>query len=194
LKTANILTDIGRFFAPRDLRNSIESKAVYAELKWPIVYHKLFTDDRLVKSERFKDKFTWELFDDISKINETGYYPEMQLDGKNINQQVLYRIIERGENRVGARRGVLFAKDMNLDISIPVMYAMDFSDPHLLDFLKEVLPDIKEDLICPVNYFSRNSNGLDNVKEMKLSEIISKLSGRETLNKYGPKLTLNKNS
>lgn len=47
----------------------------------------------------------------------------------------LYRIIERGGIRVGPRRGLLFARDFNRNIDIPMMYAYDSSDPRLRSFL-----------------------------------------------------------
>ena len=42
---------------------------------------------------------------------------------------VMYRIIERGGNRIGPRRAFLFAKEFNRNIDIPMMYGIDYSDP-----------------------------------------------------------------
>lgn len=72
---------------------------------------------------------------------------------------VMYRIIERGGNRMGTRRGFLFAKEFGRNIDIPMMYAVDYSDPGLKKFLIEYIKaGGSKDLMCYVGYFSRISN------------------------------------
>jgi len=69
---------------------------------------------------------------------------------------VMYRIIERGGNRMGPRRGFLFAKEFGRNIDIPMMYAIDHSDPGLRLFMNEYIKaGGSKDLICYVGYFSR---------------------------------------
>ena len=71
----------------------------------------------------------------------------------------MYRIIERGGNRIGPRRGFIFAKEFNRNIDIPMMYAVDTSDPGLRTFMNEYLKSGgRTDLICYENYFRRKSN------------------------------------
>lgn len=68
---------------------------------------------------------------------------------------VMYRIIERGGNRIGARRALLFAKEFERNIDIPMMYGMDITDPALKVFMNEYLKaGGKKDLACYINYFS----------------------------------------
>ena len=71
----------------------------------------------------------------------------------------MYRIIERGGNRIGPRRAFLFAKEFDRDINIPIMYAVDFSDPGLRLFMNEFIKaGGNKDLRCYVDYFSRASS------------------------------------
>lgn len=72
---------------------------------------------------------------------------------------VMYRIIERGGNRIGPRRGFLFAKEFKRNIDIPMMYAIDYSDPGLRLFINEYIKaGGSKDLICYNGYFSRTNN------------------------------------
>ena len=71
---------------------------------------------------------------------------------------VMYRIIERGGNRIGPRRAFLFAKEFGRNIDIPMMYAVDCSDPGLRLFMNEYIKaGGSKDLECYVGYFSRGS-------------------------------------
>lgn len=87
-------------------------------------------------------------------------------DNENCNYQreemlncIMYRIIERGGNRIGPRRAFLFAKEFKRNIDIPMMYGIDYSDPGLRDFMNEYLKaGGSKDLVCYVNYFSRTSD------------------------------------
>ena len=70
----------------------------------------------------------------------------------------MYRIIERGGNRIGPRRAFLFAKEFSRSIDIPMMYAVDHSDPGLRLFMNEYIKaGGSKDLKCYVGYFSRAS-------------------------------------
>lgn len=71
---------------------------------------------------------------------------------------VMYRIIERGGTRMGPRRAFLFAKEFGRNIDIPMMYAVDYSDPGLRRFINEYIKaGGSKDLECYVGYFSRTS-------------------------------------
>ena len=71
---------------------------------------------------------------------------------------VMYRIIERGGNRIGPRRAFLFAKEFKRNIDIPMMYGVDLSDPGLRKFMNEYLKaGGSKDLVCYVGYFSKAS-------------------------------------
>lgn len=70
---------------------------------------------------------------------------------------VMYRIIERGGNRIGPRRAFLFAKEFNRNIDIPMKYGYDFSDPYLREFINEYIKaGGSMDLECFDNYFRKN--------------------------------------
>jgi len=169
LRKTDAVTDIGEFHFPRELKDFIEFKAVYAELRWPSVYYSHWIEKEGKKTEDAQQRFTWEQFENSRDFG----FPVLDLTDKDIDQQVLYRIIERGGIRIGARRGVLFAQDFGLDVNVPVAYAVDWSDPHLYDFLEPLVSQLNLDTVCPANYFERNSDCLRNVKELRLEEVLS---------------------
>ena len=71
---------------------------------------------------------------------------------------VMDRIIERGANRSGGRRGLLFAQEFHRNIDIPMRYGIDTSDPYLRYFLNDYLKSGGSlDLTCYSNYFKRES-------------------------------------
>jgi len=71
---------------------------------------------------------------------------------------VMYRIIERGGNRVGPRRGLMFAKEFKRNIDIPIQYGIDTSDPKIRNFISEYIKaGGTPDLECYLNYFDRTS-------------------------------------
>ncbi len=109
LRQAHIVTDIGEFHFPRELKDFIESKAVYAEMRWPSVYYGHWMENENQRTADAEKTFTWEQFQNSRDFG----FPRLDLSEQDIDQQVLYRIIERGGNRSGARRGVLFAQDLD---------------------------------------------------------------------------------
>ena len=85
---------------------------------------------------------------------------------------VMYRIIERGGKRIGPRRAFLFAKEFGRNIDIPMMYAVDRSDPGLRLFMNEYLKaGGSKDLICYNGYFSRASKK-EKVDTISIQELI----------------------
>ncbi len=89
---------------------------------------------------------------------------------------VMYRIIERGGNRIGPRRGFLFAKEFNRNIDIPMIYGIDTSDPMLGDFIMEYLKaGGNEDLICLYGYGFRDKQN-EPLRTISLKEVM-KLKG-----------------
>lgn len=74
---------------------------------------------------------------------------------------VMYRIIERGGNRIGPRRAFLFAKEFNRNIDIPMIYGVDLADPGLEFFINEYIKaGGNRELICFAQYFSRDNNNV----------------------------------
>lgn len=85
---------------------------------------------------------------------------------------VMYRIIERGGNRIGPRRAFIFAKEFGRNIDIPMMYAIDRTDPGLRLFINEYLKaGGSKDLMCYVGYFSR-INKKDKLDMISIQDLI----------------------
>lgn len=105
------------------------------------------------------------VMDTIEYIDKRKYQLEKMLDA------VMYRIIERGGNRIGPRRGLLFAKEFGRNIDIPMMCGIDTTDPGLENFINEYInAGGNENLVCYKNYFSTiERSGLDTVS---ISDII----------------------
>ena len=88
-------------------------------------------------------------------INEVNKWIQQK---EGILDCAMYRIIERGGNRIGPRRAFLFAKEFGRNIDIPMMYAVDYSDPGLRLFMNEYIKaGGSKNLKCYVGYFSRAS-------------------------------------
>ncbi|MCI9434492.1 MAG: hypothetical protein HFI86_04405 [Bacilli bacterium] len=85
---------------------------------------------------------------------------------------VMYRIIERGGNRIGPRRAFLFAKEFNRNIDIPMIYGIDYSDPGLESFVKMYLDaGGSKQLSCLIGYFNRTSDYAD-FETITIEEVI----------------------
>lgn len=175
LKKTGGVTDIGEFYVPQRLRDFIESKAVYAELRWPYAYSSYTMDYIRQRREDASKIFTWEKFEKFGGLDDPRMVYDATTTEQEINQQALYRVIERGGARSGSRRGVLFAQEFGLDINIPVSYGVDLSDPQLYFFLEPLIPELNLETICPVGYFMRNSKSLNHIKEIKLEDLLLRL-------------------
>lgn len=83
-------------------------------------------------------------------------YEDCKKSQEGMLDSVMYRIIERGGNRFGPRRAFIFAKEFKRDLSIPMIYGYDTSDPGMRKFMNEYLhAGGSPDIVCLVNYFSR---------------------------------------
>ena len=87
----------------------------------------------------------------------------------------MYRIIERGGNRIGPRRAFLFAKEFARNIEIPMIYGIDYSDPGLLNFINTYLEAGGSlDLECYIGYFSKTKEN-EKLETISIRDLISKL-------------------
>ena len=86
---------------------------------------------------------------------------------------VMYRIIERGGNRIGPRRAFLFAKEFKRDIDVPMIYGVDLADSHLISFIDAYLQaGGVEDLVCYNQYLS-NGYQKEEIDTITIREILS---------------------
>ncbi len=124
-----------------------------------------------------------ELEKTINNVKKWKYQKEEMLNC------VMYRIIERGGNRIGPRRAFLFAKEFGRNIDIPMIYGIDYSDPGLNEFIDEYIKSGgSEYLKCYVEYFSRASK-YEPVDIVSIKDI-KKLSSNYCISKYTPQETL----
>lgn len=115
-----------------------------------------------------------ELIKAIQDYNNWNYQRE------EILNCAMYRIIERGGNRIGPKRAFLFAKEFGRDIHIPMMYAIDYSDPGLRFFINEYIKaGGSKDLECLVEYFSRVSKD-EPLEKVSIQELILTLPNNTT--------------
>lgn len=124
-------------------------------------------DERATIDKDFKGKHIEELAKFIKeRAPGSSVYKSLEEIITNYNNQlyqkeemlncIMYRIIERGGNRIGPRRAFLFAKEFGRNIDIPMMYAVDRTDPGLRLFINEYLKSGgTKDLMCYVGYFSK---------------------------------------
>lgn len=111
---------------------------------------------------------------------EINYHNNWQFLRKQLLNCAMYRIIERGGNRIGPRRGLIFAKEFNLNIDIPMMYGVDESDPYLGNFILEYLKaGGSTNLVCLINYFSKTKDfiqynliTLDSIINLVINDLI----------------------
>ena len=142
----------------KGIADYIESQAIYAEMRYPFVYGGS-KQGLCGNGFSIDDKFSWRYFDNASK----PFWPDT-------GEQTLYRVIRRGGNRIGPRRGVLFAQDFNLDLNIPVSYSIDTTDPYLPEFLTNLSSYLNPETVCYVNYFSS-----EETRELNLGDILSSI-------------------
>lgn len=111
-----------------------------------------------------------ELEETIKDVEKWNYQKEQMLNC------IMYRIIERGGNRIGPRRAFLFAKEFGRNIDIPMMYGVDYQDPWLRIFINEYIKaGGSTDLLCYVGYFSRacKSEKMDTVSVQEMLKSFS---------------------
>ena len=84
----------------------------------------------------------------IKEIENWNYQKEGLLNS------AMYRIMDRGGARIGPRRAFLFAKEFKRNIDIPMIYAVDPTDPGLEFFANEYLESGgSKDIECYVGYY-----------------------------------------
>ncbi len=136
---------------------------------------------KLLKSKKVKLPVNNELFDEIDRIRKVS---QQRLKMLNC---VMYRIIERGGPRIGPRRALLFAKEFNRSIDIPMKYGVDYSDPGLGRLINSYLNlGGSLDLLCYGGYFNITDK-CNYVDIVSLKKLILMLYN-ETDAQYMPKI------
>ena len=104
-------------------------------------------------------------------IREVKRYDNRVHQKEEMLNCVMYRIIERGGNRIGPRRAFLFAKEFGRNIDIPMKYGVDTSDPGLRNFVNcYVKAGGSKDLLCYNDYFSKE----EKIDTISIREILKR--------------------
>lgn len=120
----------------------------------------------LKKEDTHRDEY--EIMERIKDYDNQCKFKEELLDC------VMYRIMERGQNRVAAYRSFLFAKEFNRNIDIPLQYGLARVDADLKKFILEYLnAGGNKNLVCYPNYYSRESK-FEKLDTITIQEIIDK--------------------
>lgn len=110
----------------------------------------------------------------LSRYNELepaiNTYNQYIVFNKRLIDAITYRIIDRGGSKFGPRRALLFAKEFDGNIDIPMQYGVDYSDPGLREFINTYLKaGGSVDLECYNDYFGavdKVNIGLVSIKEL----------------------------
>jgi len=108
-----------------------------------------------------------------------SYRKEKKFKDELLNS-IMYRIIERGGNRIGPRRAFIFAKEFDRSIDIPIIYGIDYSDPGLLEFIANYMKlGGNLNLECIVGYGSRKKKN-----QVLYLNTLSEVIGRKGITEY----------
>ena len=98
-------------------------------------------------------------------------YDNWNLNREKILDCAMYKIIQRGGAKVGSRRGFLFAKEFNRDLSIPMMYSYNVFDYYLSYLINEYIKcGGKTDIDCYTNYFSKEND--EDIRIIKFTDLM----------------------
>lgn len=143
-------------------------------------------NDEDVVSKHIKDipsmfeKENIKLPDNSEIIKAIDLYDQEEYFREELLNCVMYRIIERGNGRIGPRRAYLFAKEFDRNIDIPIMYAHDYADWDLRGFINTYIKDGgNPDLECYKNYFYK-TNDYQRLNTITIRELLKKNLNRLT--------------
>ncbi|MBR1376986.1 MAG: hypothetical protein IJ565_04150 [Bacilli bacterium] len=101
-------------------------------------------DDDKIKGMHIKDvlevlksKNLISMHNNLEKIIKD--YEDRDYLSNEILNAAMHRIMERGGNVIGSRRGLLFAKEFGLDVNVPMEYGIDLNNPNLKEFINECI-------------------------------------------------------
>lgn len=134
------------------------------------------------KEENFIGKHIKEVYDylkklkldiDLREMKDTiENYENFEYMKQKFLDCVMYNIIERGGNRIGPKRGLIFAREFKRDINIPMKYGVDTSDPKLREFMNVYFKlGGSKTLECIDGYFNRDCDNYP-FKTINMKEII----------------------
>ena len=91
----------------------------------------------------------------INKYNADVYFT------KGLLNSVMYRLIERGGSKYGAKRAFMLAMKFGSSLDIPMKYGVDYSDCNLREYVNMYLKAGGSlDLVCYVNYSDSKESDL----------------------------------
>ena len=125
----------------------VDSKIIYEEQSYiSNLKHKF-------KIENYFFKIHQKDLDEYEKIS--SYLKRWSIYRNRYLNLVMKQMLLMGGSRIGAKRAFLFALENKLDISFPLKYGLDSSDPNERYFINEFLNAGGDpDLVCYINYMT----------------------------------------
>ena len=110
----------------------------------------------------------------LSNINKiVDNYTRSASIRNGLLDSIMYRIIEKSGKCYGPRRGVLFAREFERNVSVPVSYG----DATLM--MEYLANDGDENLVCFVNYFDDGKLVKKTIKEVLSSQNLVGISSKQ---------------
>lgn len=146
-------SDVSRLFLESSQEQSYANEVTFNNNPY---VNEICDDKSECRNLDWSDFFNFSVFTELLSWKEKYYFRMLR---ERILNCAMYRIIQRGGNRIGPRRALLFAKEFERDINIPMMYGVDRSDPYLKTFIHKYLDaGGSRDLVCYEDYFSSTFN------------------------------------
>ena len=119
--------------------------------------------------------------EDNKKISDIILKYNSQFDIRDgVLNCVMYKIIENGENDIGAKRAFLFAQEFQRNINIPMSYGYSDFDANFRFFANEYLKaGGSQKLMCYTSYFSQRALGFKAPLGRLLKNHISNITEEE---------------
>lgn len=162
-----------QYFYPKDnsnlqfkLKLSDDGRVIFLEIsEFPGLEGWLNIDSKILEiASNASRKPLREVLDELRKIGITGlveyeeiadYLEKWTIYRNRYLNLVMKQMLLVGGSRIGAKRAFLFALENKLDISVPLKYGLDSSDPNERYFINEYLKEGGDpDLVCYINYMT----------------------------------------
>lgn len=173
-----------QYFYPKDnsnlqfkLKLSDDGRVKFLEIsEFPGLEGWLDIDSKILEiASNASGKPLREVLDELREVGITGldeyekissYLKRWSIYRNRYLNLVMKQMLLMGGSRIGAKRAFLFALENKLDISVPLKYGLDSSDPKERYFINEYLNAGGDpDLVCYINYMSDSKSIPQTIRE-----------------------------